>query len=435
MPVFNTDETLLLAAINSALRQTLEKIEVIIVDNGSDDSTLNTLKKIVSSNKKAKLFVESNGRQGKARNVGMQHVKGEYIAFLDSDDLLLPETLEKLHLQATNNSLDILKSDFYTLLYPEKRQELTRISTDGSWYNRVFDSKTNPDLLNQIPYLWNGLYKTEFLRHNNISFNDDLVNEDHLFCWQANMFAEKISFTREAGIYYRKNYGSESSKSYINSIDLLKIYDKIEEFLVKNNFYEKYNCYYLKSKIRDFFYMCTFNNCPNVNRQYLSSLKKNIQDVPSRPFSRICNNELITLYYLAKYIDESCWVDYISSLSNKSENETNYLMRLEIFLDSLLYVLKCNPDKKFCLYGAGTFANNLAEKFGSYHFSNIIGYIDKNPELTGKKLSGYTIYHPTSVKKLKPDIIIPVLQNPTPVLGFIENMKFFYSLDFKVVTF
>jgi glycosyltransferase involved in cell wall biosynthesis len=434
IPVFNTDESFLRDSINSALQQSLDSTEVIIIDNGSTEETLNILEDISSNNKKIKLFIEPEGKQGKARNVGIHHAQGEYIAFLDSDDWLLPETLEKQYLQATSDSADILKTDFYTLWYPEKRQELTRIFTDINWYNRVFNTKDKPDFLNVIPYLWNGLYRTDFLRKNKILFNETLMNQDHLFCWQANLIAEKISLIPEAGLFYRKNYGSASKNFYANSKDLLVIYDLIESFLKKKGFYESYKSFYLKSKLRDFIYIDSFINDNHIRAEYLNSLKSTIADVPSITFSNHFSKDYIDLYYLTKSLSVTDWFDYVSIISNKKNSFQDICRSTDSFFHKFNDFIKNNSNKKICLYGAGIFAKQLADKLEIRHFSNILGFIDKNPDLTGKQLLGYTIYHPTSVKELKPDVIIPTMQNPSPVLDFIENMKFFYNLDFEVVT-
>ena len=96
MPVYN-DEEFLNESISSVLNQTLSNIELICVNDGSTDNSLNILNDFASKYEFIKIFSKENEGSGIARNFGMTQAKGEYIAFLDSDDLFIDnDALEKM---------------------------------------------------------------------------------------------------------------------------------------------------------------------------------------------------------------------------------------------------------------------------------------------------------------------------------------------------
>lgn len=97
IPVYNSSKYLQ-ECINSCLNQTLQEFEIILVDDGSTDSSLNILKSNAIQDKRIKYYSQINSGSCAARNTGLQYANGKYIFYLDSDDAIYPDTLEKLHL-------------------------------------------------------------------------------------------------------------------------------------------------------------------------------------------------------------------------------------------------------------------------------------------------------------------------------------------------
>lgn len=324
MPVFNTKKIFLTKAIYSVLSQTLSNIELIIVDNGSNQETVDYLKYIADSNDNVRLFIEPYGRQGRARNVGIRYAEGDFVAFLDSDDWLSNNALEILYNNAIGKDVDILKSDYVTVSYPEERHARTRLSQYSGFYNKIFNVKEKPEFLLSFPYIWNGIYKRSFLTENNIYFHDELINQDLLFTWKANVLAKKILYIRYAGIFYRNYAQSESKKIYDNCIDMLKIYDGIEEALRAYNVFDSFKYYYINSKIKRFIYINKYVSCKKLSYSYFSSLKKTIDEVQIEEYFNRFNREEIQLFLMIKSISLDCWNAYIDYIHNKnSEKEIN----------------------------------------------------------------------------------------------------------------
>lgn len=112
MPAFNAQKHIA-ESIESVIAQTYPNWELIVIDDGSTDMTASIIKKYVESDPRIKYFYQQNGRQGKAKNLGIQKSEGCYIAFLDSDDLWLKEKLEVSLNEITSGEFTLLFTDCY----------------------------------------------------------------------------------------------------------------------------------------------------------------------------------------------------------------------------------------------------------------------------------------------------------------------------------
>ena len=96
IPIYNV-ETYLPQCLDSIINQTLKEIEIICVDDGSTDKSLDILKEYAKKDKRVAIITQKNLHAGVARNAGLSQAKGEYISFLDSDDFCEPEMFEKMY--------------------------------------------------------------------------------------------------------------------------------------------------------------------------------------------------------------------------------------------------------------------------------------------------------------------------------------------------
>jgi teichuronic acid biosynthesis glycosyltransferase TuaG len=114
MPAYNA-EKYIAEAIESVQSQTYQDWELLIVNDGSTDNTQEVIDKYVQTDDRIKSFFQQNGKQGKARNLAISHAKGEYLAFLDADDLWLPEKLEIQLQEITDSKADLVFSKSFII--------------------------------------------------------------------------------------------------------------------------------------------------------------------------------------------------------------------------------------------------------------------------------------------------------------------------------
>ena len=233
IPVYNTGNYLK-KCLNSILNQTLKEIEIIIVNDGSSDNSLDIIKKYMKKNKNIILINKENGGQGSARNMGISRATGEYISFVDSDDFIDEEMLEEMYLTAKENDSDIVIcniSDYY-----EKSGTMRDVSL-----NLKKEVSIQEAILYSVPSVVNKIYRRELLQDNKLFFNEKIWYEDFPYSIQLLVHAKKISFINKPFYHYFHRIQSTMHNQNISkNLDILKAYDELEEYLKINNYYDKY---------------------------------------------------------------------------------------------------------------------------------------------------------------------------------------------------
>lgn len=215
VPVYNTGNYLN-KCIDSILKQTFQNFELIIVDDGSTDNSLDILRSYEKKHpSKIKVISQENKGQANARNNAISVSKGEFYSFVDSDDWILPTMYEEMINLAENNNYDIVISDTVDH-YP------TRIVYHHA---SVFESKYTV-----TPSAANKIFRKEFV--GDIRFAEGLWYEDFCFTTQCLYKTEKIGTIPKP--FYNCHCREESTMSNNNSIknlDILEVLDIIKEFI------------------------------------------------------------------------------------------------------------------------------------------------------------------------------------------------------------
>ena len=242
MPIYNA-YNYLRPAIDSVLGQSLEELELICVDDGSTDRSLDILREYMDADSRVRIITENNAGPAHARNKGLARARGEYVIFLDADDFFDPALLERLYCLAERDSLDIAITDFD--VYDEKRgayrrkiaAEHEQIFTEGAVISRT----DAPDkiLSSTENYVWNKLFRASFLRSRELSFNPELrVFEDVHFVICAIALADRIGKNFDVLVHHRVYPGQTRTalfrKYYMQVPDL---YLSIKEHLMRHGVY------------------------------------------------------------------------------------------------------------------------------------------------------------------------------------------------------
>ena len=209
IPVYNSEDYLR-DCLNSVVNQTLKEIEIICVDDGSTDASLNILKKYAQRDKRITILTQENLHAGVARNAGLALAKGEYVHFLDSDDWVDLDTYEKLYRLIRKKNIPFLKFRSYT--YDNKtKQIVNRYFTNmGAIKSSQFEkylsfSKDYRTLIHVSDAPWSGIYSRKFLVENNILFDNLLCANDTSFFYRCLVNADRILLVKDRFVYYRIN--------------------------------------------------------------------------------------------------------------------------------------------------------------------------------------------------------------------------------------
>lgn len=263
VPVYNT-EKFLKKCIESIINQTLKEIEIILINDGSTDNSLEILQSFKEKDERIIIINKKNEGLTKTRNRGLTIAKGEYIYNIDSDDYLNENTaLEKSYNICKNNDLDILIFDFYKKVDNQKVY-MNAFSLDIN--TKSFKDFSLGILCHKIvPMVWNKLIKRQLFINNNIKFPEEVFHqEDYITMIKLTYYAKKIMFLKEAFYDYviHDNQGTKTSGKekeffdYYNSYIILEKFfkDKIDgEIFLKKIYAEKIQLYYnyLKRKYKN----------------------------------------------------------------------------------------------------------------------------------------------------------------------------------------
>lgn len=242
IPVYNAYDYLR-PAMDSVVDQTLKEIEIICIDDGSTDHSLDIIKEYQAADARVRIVTENNAGVSVARNKGLVRVRGEYMIFLDADDFFELDLLEKLYNAAKEQDLDIAvaKFDIYnnktTKFTPQVDEVHGSIFSPGA----VVSKSEYPDYILQSTtgYVWNKLFKTSFIRDKELMFAPELyVFEDVHFVCTALSLAERVGRIDDVLVHHRI-YSDQSRaklfKKYYAQMPV--VYLKVKEFLTQHGMY------------------------------------------------------------------------------------------------------------------------------------------------------------------------------------------------------
>lgn len=213
IPVYNTD-VYLNEAVGSILNQTFRDFELIIVNDGSTDNSLKILKEFEQADSRVILIDQPNSGSSIARERALGISKGEYLFFMDSDDILESKALESCYKRAVKDSLDMVFFDAVSF------SDDTNLNAQSFHYNRkgvvgegiyngaeLMNMLLSKDLFRVAP--WMHLFRKEIATENELHFYPRIIHEDELFFSQLYLFAKRVGYIPED--FFRRRLRANST--------------------------------------------------------------------------------------------------------------------------------------------------------------------------------------------------------------------------------
>ena len=314
VPVYNV-EKYLRQCLDSLVNQTLTDIEIICINDGSTDGSLAILEDYASKDKRIRLISQENQGQGVARNRGIELSSGEYIGFVDPDDWVELNTYEELYSKAKEQSLDIVE-------YTYKEYNL-HSGTTKIWNNKIKIPENEIFTFKKCPlYTFfstmlgpcNKIYRTNFIKNNNIKFSNSKLAEDHIFTIKSRIFANKIIFINKPFYNYRVYKGSSCKRITNQVLNVIDIVKEVENLLISLN---KYND--LKNEYKKYAGLTLARQIPYIPQDQKTAYEEKIK----KEFTK----EIYKQYKYYKY-GEYKFIEKIFSL----KNEENFGKRYKILM-------------------------------------------------------------------------------------------------------
>lgn len=232
IPVYNV-EKYLPQCLDSVVNQTLPDIEIICVDDGSTDSSLDILKDYARRDKRITVLRQKNLHAGVARNAGLSIARGEYLSFLDSDDFFELDMLDQCYAKLKTDKSDVcifsgdmidyknnVTKEMWWLCVPE-----TGVIQIDDVQDKIFNLTS--------PNCWNKIFNAKLISKYNLKFQSIENANDVYFSYAAVAVASKISIIKEKFIHYRYNTGNQITEnlSKLNPLNIYIAFDELKRFL------------------------------------------------------------------------------------------------------------------------------------------------------------------------------------------------------------
>ncbi|WP_458400198.1 glycosyltransferase [Mailhella sp.] len=394
IPVYNTEDYLR-ECLDSVIEQTLEDIEIICVDDGSTDNSLDILKEYAEKDRRITILAQQNLFAGVARNAGIAVAKGEYLHFLDSDDWLSADSYQTLYEIIKQQQVDFIK--FKSFSYDnEKKQVVERGFTDmalvpSCYFNKKLSFANDYAALSiasDAP--WSGLYLRNFIDKNGIRFDNLRCANDVTFYFKCLSSCSDVYISDKRFVYYRINntksligiraYNFDCQITQIfNTINAVKnsakhVYEHVKKHCFNALFY-RYEMYY--NKLNGFDKYKIFNEMNMViNNIDISYLDSKYHPYYTEIKRGIAVSIVIPVYNAEKYIDmtlmsvrkQSLAAIEIICINDASTDNSLEILKRHAREDSRIRII----DNTVNLGAPGAVKNiGISESKGEY-----IGFVD-----------------------------------------------------------
>lgn len=228
VPVYNV-EKYIGKCLYSLVNQTLEDIEIIVVNDGSQDSSKHIIEQYKEKYDNIKYYEKENGGLSDARNYGLQFANGKYIAFLDSDDYVDTNLYKRMYEKAKTEDSDMVECNFYWTYDKKTKKDI------GQKY------KGKKEMFEKARVVaWNKLYRKEVLDNAKVQFPKGLRYEDVEFFYKLVPYIERVSFVKEPLIYYVQRKQSIVNTQNEKTKDIFTVLENVIAYYKEHNLYEEY---------------------------------------------------------------------------------------------------------------------------------------------------------------------------------------------------
>lgn len=377
MPSLNVAQYIKLC-INSVLSQTLDDIEIICVDAGSTDGTLEILRDYEKEYDRIKVIVSDMKSYGYQMNLGIQAAKGKYIGIVETDDFVDENMFASLYCLAEEYEVDFVKSSYKEFVSDGVRNiinyENVRVLPQ-EYVNKKLDLNSNikARFIDTV-HIWSGLYRKDFLLNKSIKFNETkgASFQDTSFSILVGLLADSCIYTNDTFYCYRVDNEGSSVKSDSKINCIIDEFDYLDTFIGKN--IEESIMYELKkSKINAYGW--------NYNRLSTESgdkfRKQILEDMKDFKENKVFYNCLDN--------NNKCILDnLINGIRNTDDSDEARTKMAHL----LINVLK--KGRRYSIVSAGTYANRIMLLM-QYMNIEISAVYDNSVSKIGKVFNGYTI--------------------------------------------
>lgn len=327
--------------VRSIMSQTLRDIEILLIDGGSTDGTLQKLIQFDKEDSRIKL-IRSDAGVGKQFNTGLRLASGKYIGICESDDYILPDMYERQYEVAEQYQLDVLRADYVRYFEKDGKSYFFphSVAAQPSTYDTLLCSQSNRNFMELgVNGFWTGLYNREFLLRNHLFMNETegAAYQDTAFSFLTEMYAERAYVMKHAFYFYRM----DNPKSSVNNPKKITLiseeYRLLKQQLKQRGLWEAGKELYWKFCLGS--HLWFYDIISTVLRlEYISYLYENLRrDIDTEKYQGTELDKRTYELYTAVLQSSDEFMKFWESYDNTLKNEVQSIRAIEPYCDIVIF--------------------------------------------------------------------------------------------------
>lgn len=294
VPVYNV-EKYLRRCMDSLISQTFNDIEIIAVNDGSTDNSLEILEEYKLNDNRVKIINKLNTGVSDSRNIGIANANGEYIAFVDSDDWIDLDMINRMYKKVKLNDSDIVMCSYIREFETHSKGKNLNLPKEVIYENEkvielnrkiigpINEELKNNDGIDSLGTVWGKLYKSSIIKNNNMKFVDlsEIGSaEDSLFNITLYKYVDKVIFINEELYHYWKGNAKSLTSGYNPNLRAQwhNLFNQIRAYIIENNFGKEFSIA-LQNRICMSVLGLGLNECNEANKLPINKKIRNIKDI------------------------------------------------------------------------------------------------------------------------------------------------------------
>lgn len=388
IPVYN-EELYLEQCLDSVCNQTLREIEILCIDDGSTDASLNILEQFANKDFRIKVFRQWNQYAGTARNLGIQKAQGKYLCFLDSDDFFAPDLLEKMYQAAEENQSEIVICE--AQYFDDKTGEIKERNIPIE--RQFLPSDSNNFCKNDIAegifqitngWAWDKLFLARFIQNNKLRFVGSRTANDGYFVYMALALADKITKIHEVLVTQRIHNSNSLVNTRVQSWKCgFDMVDDIKRGLLEKKIYVQLEKSFLNWALKYIVWSFDSMEAWEGKEQIYNYVQKAEQSLCILKYP-LEHYYFPTEYSFYKQITQKSFGNYVADVMMKMEYERN---RLTEHQEQIITILnkkkwlfpfaKLPQNSSVVLYGTGQVGQDYYKQITDSGYCKVVLWMDK----------------------------------------------------------
>lgn len=385
--------------IESVISQTLKELEILIIDAGSSDGTLEILQEYALIDKRICIIHSKKKSYGYQVNLGIELAAGEYIGVVETDDMVCGDAYETLYTIASQTNAEYVKGTFEKFVDlgngTQWNDAMGTPLSQANMINKIISPQSMPELFLRDIYLWSGVYKKEFITQIRLNETAGAAYQDVGFLFQTMHLAKRAVYLDKAVYQYRQDNGASSSFNKNGFHYLVEEYAYIRQFLcnVSDSWKKAYYCRMIDQTIARFRNMAVSGKMWGETEGDISILRKQL--------IYACENKIVNQTDL----EPEKWHQLSLLLQGTKELYEEYIKIFQQKTRTINNMFKVIGERKVVIFGCGRYGKYFHALLMNKCAENAVAFCDNNSMLWQTEIQGLRVLSPKNAVEQFPKSI------------------------------